>query len=317
MKTANPQSSRPAPLWLVVAAFVAIYLIWGSTYLGIRYAVESIPPFFMAATRHLVAGVILFTLARWQGARLPSAIEWRDATLIGCLLLVVGNGGVTWAEQTIPSGIAALLVALMPVWMVLCDWWRPGGQRPRALVGAGLVLGLGGVVALVRKQMGGSTPGYSWGVLVLLAASLCWAVGSVFSRTAHKPASPFLGVSLQMLTGGVIMLGIAGVRGEFREFSPAHVSAVSFWAWAYLTVAGSLVAYTAYVWLIHVSTPAKVATCAYVNPLIAVLLGCTIGHEAFTHDIFLAGALIIAAVVLVLRGGNSKSTPAPPTEDVA
>jgi drug/metabolite transporter (DMT)-like permease len=308
MKTETTDSHRHAPLGLVIAAFAIVYIIWGSTYLGIRYAVESIPPFLMAGSRHLAAGLLLFAFAIARGAKLPSLLEWRDAALAGTLMLVIGNGGVTWAEQMIPSGIAALLVALTPVWMVLVDWARPGGVRPRALVGIGLAVGLAGVVLLARKQMNGHSSAYGWGVAALLAASICWALGSVFNRTARKPESSFLGVALQMITGGVILFGIAALQGEPRQFSFAQVTALSFWSWLYLTIAGSLVAYTAYVWLLHASTPARVATYAYVNPLIAVLLGCTIGREVFSPEIYLAGGLIIVAVVLVLRGGAKPAT---------
>jgi len=316
MKTETSNSHRNAPLWLVVTAFAAVYVIWGSTYLGIRYAVESIPPFLMAATRHLAAGVLLFAFARLRGAKSPSLVEWRDATIAGALMLVVGNGGVTWAEQMIPSGIAALLVALTPVWMVLIDWARPGGVRPRALVGLGLVIGLAGVVLLARKQMSGTSSAYGWGVAALMAASICWALGSVFNRTARKPESAFLGVAMQMITGGAILLALSVAQGEAKQFSFARVTALSFWAWFYLTIAGSLVAYTAYVWLLHATTPARVATYAYVNPLIAVVLGCTIGREAFSPEMYLAGGLIIVAVVLVLRGGATKPTPGSPCEEV-
>ncbi len=303
MKT-NPTN---APLGLVIAAFAIVYVIWGSTYLGIRYAVESVPPFLMAGSRHLVAGVLLFTFAMTRGATLPSRVQWRDAAIAGTLMLVIGNGGVTWAEQLISSGIAALLVALTPVWMVLIDWARPGGKRPRALVGLGLVVGLAGVVLLAHKQMAGTSPAYGWGVAALLAASICWAFGSVFNRTARKPDSAFLGVSMQMITGGAVLLTLSALQGEVQRFSFAQVTAVSFWAWLYLTIAGSLIAYTAYVWLLHASTPARVATYAYVNPLIAVILGCTIGREVFSPEMYLAGGLIIVAVVLVLRGGATKS----------
>lgn len=317
MKTENANVTRSAPIGLLVAAFAAVYIIWGSTYLGIRYAVESIPPFLMASTRHMVAGALLFVYAMGRGARFPTLVEWRDAAVAGTLMLVIGNGGVTWAEQMIPSGIAALLVALTPVWMVLVDWARPGGVRPRALVGLGLIVGLAGVVLLARKQMHGTSAAYGWGVAALLAASMCWALGSVFNRSARKPASAFLGVALQMITGGAILFALSTVQGELQRFSFAQVSALSFWSWFYLTIAGSLVAYTAYVWLLHATTPARVATYAYVNPLIAVLLGCTIGHEIFSPEIYVAGGLIVVAVVLVLRGGAAKPVPRAVGEEAA
>lgn len=315
MKTNSNQVS----LTMVITAFAIVYVIWGSTYLGIRYAVESIPPFFMAGSRHLVAGMLLFTFAMMRSATLPTRAQWRDATIAGILMLVIGNGGVSWAEQLIPSGIAALLVALTPAWMVLIDWARPGGKRPRALVGLGLLIGLTGVVVLARKQMSGTSSAYGWGVAAVLTASICWAFGSVFNRTARKPKSAFLGVSMQMITGGLVLLGLAVLQGEAKRFSFAQVTAVSFWAWLYLTIAGSLVAYTAYVWLLHASTPARVATYAYVNPLIAVILGCTIGREVFAPDMYLAGGLIIAAVILVLRGGATPASTSqnPSNESIA
>ncbi|TAL02314.1 MAG: EamA family transporter, partial [Verrucomicrobia bacterium] len=279
------------------------------------YAVESIPPFLMAATRHLAAGVLLFVLAKARGAAWPSRVEWRDAAIAGALMLVIGNGGVTWAEQMIPSGVTALLVGLVPVWMVLCDWLRPKGTRPGALVLLGLAVGFAGVTLLARKQINGAGSGYAAGVAALMLSSICWALGSVFSRSARKPAAPFLGVAMQMIAGGAVLLALAAVRGEVKQFSFDQMTALSFGAWLYLTIAGSLVAYTAYVWLLHATTPARVATYAYVNPLIAVLLGCTIGHEIFSRELFLAGALIVTAVALVLRGGAVKPTVASPCEE--
>ena len=304
----------------MVTAFAIVYVIWGSTYLGIRVAVESIPPFLMAGSRHLVAGALLFAFARCRGASAPTLVQWRDAAIAGALMLVVGNGGVTWAEQTIPSGVAALMVALTPVWMVLFDWLRPGGVRPRLRVGVGLVIGFAGVGLLAHKQIHGAGAAYGWGVAALMAASICWAWGSVFNRTARKPPSPFLGVSLQMLTGGGALLALAGLRGEMNQFQFGNVTTPSLIAWLFLTLLGSLVAYTAYVWLLHHSTPARVATYAYVNPLIAVILGSTIGRETFTASHIASGALIILAVIVVLRGGATKPEtrtriePAPPVK---
>lgn len=304
-KTAIPDApERHAPLWLVVAAFAAVYIIWGSTYLAIRYAVESIPPFLMAGARHLAAGLALFAFARSRGAG-PTLAQWRDAVIAGALLLVIGNGGVTWAEQKVPSATAALLVALVPLWMVLFDWLRPGGVRPGAWVGAGLAAGIAGVALLARGHGEHHEASYGWSVAVLLAASIGWSFGSIFNRHARKPSSPFMAVALQMIAGGVILLALGGTQGEFQQFKLAQVTALSFGCWLYLTVAGSLIAYTAYVWLLHASTPARVATYAYVNPLIAVLLGCTLGHEVFTHELLVAGALIIIAVALIVRGGSS------------
>ena len=314
-ETTGPDSSaqRHAPYWLVIAAFAAVYLIWGSTYLAIRYAVESIPPLLMAGARHFTAGLLLYAFARSR-ATAPKWIEWRDAIIAGTLMLVVGNGGVSWAEQHIPSGTTALLVALVPLWMVVLDWLRPGGKRPRALVGAGLAVGFAGVALLARGHGEPHSAAYGWSVVILMAASIGWACGSLFSRTARKPSSAFLGVSMQMIAGGAVLLILAACHGEFGQFNFARVKAISFGAWLYLTIAGSLVGYTAYIWILHVSTPARVATYAYVNPLIAVVLGCTLGREMFSHALFIAGALIILAVILIVRGGAkpvAKNVPQP------
>ena len=295
--------TKSPPAWGVIAAFAAVYVIWGSTYLGIRYAIETIPPYLMAGTRFVAAGLVLFVFARVRGAAMPSRLEWRDATIAGCLMLTVGNGGLTWAEQAIPSSVAALLIALTPLWMVLFDWLRPGGSRPRVMVFAGLAVGLAGVALLARGNSESPSTARGWSVAVLMAASISWAFGSIFNRQARKPLSPLLGVGMQMIAGGGLLFALAIARGELAQFSFAQITALSFWAWLYLTVAGSLIAYTAYVWLLHASTPARVATYAYVNPLIAVLLGCTIGAEPFSNELFAAGALIVVAVALIVRSG--------------
>jgi drug/metabolite transporter (DMT)-like permease len=306
MQTETTDSHRSAPLWLLVAAFAAVYLIWGSTYLGIRYAVESIPPFLMAGTRNFIAGLLLYAFARMRGDGPPTRAQWRDAAIAGGLMLMIGNGGVTWAEQMIPSSVTALLIALTPVWMVLFDWLRPRGTRPGPVVLLGLAVGFAGTAMLAGGRWNGAGPAYGWGVAALMAASICWALGSVFNRNADKPASPFLSVAMQMIAGGGLLLGAATASGEWKTFSASQVTWLSFSAWLYLMLAGSLIGYTAYVWLLHATTPARVATYAYVNPLIAVLLGCTIGREPFSRDVLVAGTLIIAAVVLVLRGGAAK-----------
>jgi drug/metabolite transporter (DMT)-like permease len=314
MKSQN-LSSAP-PVWGVIAAFAAVYVIWGSTYLGIRYAVGSIPPLLMAGTRNLAAGLLLFAFARARGGEAPSRREWRDAAIAGGLMLMIGNGGVTWAEKVIPSSVTALLVALTPLWMVLFDWLRPAGVRPRPLVAAGLAVGFVGVTMLARGQGNSSGSAYGWGVLLLMVASISWAFGSIFNRHARKPASPLLGVAMQMFSGGSLLLILAVARGEVAQFSFARMTLLSAGAWLYLTVAGSLVGYTCYVWLLHNTTAARVSTYAYVNPLIAVLLGCTIGREAFSHELFVAGALIIVAVALIVRGGARQTPAATPSEEV-
>lgn len=300
--SAPPSESRPG-LTAVLAAFGAVYLIWGSTYLGIRYAVESIPPFLMAGSRFLTAGVLLYAFAVARGAGVPTRGQWRDAAVAGFLMLLVGNGGVTWAEQVIPSSVAALIVALIPLWMVLLDWLRPGGARPGPLVFIGVAVGFTGVMFLLRKPETAAGPAYTWGVLALVAATICWAMGSLFNRSARKPSSPLQSVAMQMVAGGGLMLVLGLACGEGRAFSWGAISAVSAWAWVYLTLIGSLIGFTAYVWLLGVSTPARVSTYAFVNPLIAVVLGCTIGREPFTSELVLASGLIVVAVALIVGSG--------------
>ena len=311
-RTRLPGARAPhkvAPFWLVVTAFATVYLVWGSTYLGIRYAVQSVPPFIMAGTRHLAAGVVLFAFTRWRGVAAPKWIEWRDAAIAGTLMLVIGNGGVTWAEQRIPSGITALLVALVPLWMVLLDWLRPGGKRPRAWVGVGLLIGIAGVALLARGHGEQHESAYGWSVAALMIAAICWAWGSLFSRSARKPKSPLLAVAMQMIAGGAVLLALAGAGGEFGQFAFQHVTRISFVSWLYLSIAGSLIAYTAYVWILQVSTPSRVATYGFVNPLIAVVLGCTLGHEVFSRELIAAGALIVLSVILIVRGGAQSTGP--------
>jgi drug/metabolite transporter (DMT)-like permease len=294
-------------VWTVAAAFAAVYLIWGSTYLGIRLAIDSIPPFFMAGARFVVAGSVLYAVMRRVGAPRPTPVQWRDATILGALLLLVGNGGMTWAETRVPTNIAALTVAGTPLWMLLLDWLRPGGRRPHGLVFAGLGFGFAGVALIVfsRDAHGHSVmdPG---GAMMLLSASLCWAAGSIFSRHAQQPKSALLAIAMQMLMGGVLML-LAGVAlGEGSRFHWQQITSLSAAAFVYLTIFGSLVGFTCYVWLLRVSTPARVSTYAFVNPLIAVVLGRLVLREALPAGVLVAGALILAAVVLITLKGRAK-----------
>jgi drug/metabolite transporter (DMT)-like permease len=309
--SATSMQSKP-PFWGIVAAFAAVYLIWGSTYLAIRYAVETIPPFFMAGTRFLAAGLMLYAFARFSGAAAPARRHWRDAAIAGGLMLMIGNGGVSWAEQVIPSAVAALIVAITPVWMVLFEWLRPGGIRPRIAVLAGLAVGFGGV-ALLASGDASLASAHFWGVAALVAASIGWAAGSIFNRAAQKPGSALLGVAMQMIAGGGLLLAISLALGEPGGVSLGQISSLSGLAWVYLVFAGSLIGFTAYIWLLKVSTPARVSTYAYVNPLIAVLLGCTIGREPFSTNLMFGAGLVIVAVVLIVR--SRPGTPPQPGKE--
>jgi drug/metabolite transporter (DMT)-like permease len=299
----SPQPGRA----LIIAAFAAVYLIWGSTYLAIRYAVDTLPPFLMAGSRFFVAGLILFAWAqRKRFIRLRWA-EWRDATIVGALLLLGGNGGVTWAEKTIPSSVAALMIAVTPLWIVLLEWREGRVGRPGPLVFTGLVLGFIGVAMLVlqgRGYDGGALD--HWGLAALSIATITWAFGSLFSRRATRPKSPLLAISMQMIAGGAVMSLVGVGVGETREFDISTVSALSIGAWLYLMIAGALVGFTAYVWLLGVCPPSKVATYAFVNPLIAVALGCTLGNEPFSLRLLAATALIGLAVLLIIRSGPNQ-----------
>lgn len=288
------------PSWLVFTAFAAVYLIWGSTYLGIRIAIDSIPPLLMSGGRFLVAGLVLYAAMRISGAARPTATQWRHAALIGALLLLVGNGGVSWAEQTVPTNMAALLIAGTPLWINLIDWLRPEGRRPRVLVVVGLCLGFAGVAIIVAsKDRLGQSIVDPVGAGVLLLASLCWAAGSVLSRHVPRSDSALLTVSMQMIAGGLFLTIAGGLLGEIQNFRWQQITPNSAYAFLFLTVFGSLVGFTAYVWLLQVSTPQRVSTYAYVNPLIAVLLGWLVLDEALPQGALVAGGLIIAAVVAI------------------
>jgi drug/metabolite transporter (DMT)-like permease len=281
-------------------AFAAVYLIWGSTYLGIRIGVESIPPFFLAGGRSFIAGSVLFAWLVARGARWPNALEWRRAAVAGILMLAGGNGLVTLAEQHVPSNLAALIIAGIPAYVVLLDWWRPGGVRPGRRALFGIALGSLGLVLLVRPGARDLAPGHWYGVAALVIAGWCWAAGSIYSR--YRPQYPNTAVAgaLQMMSGGALMLLVGLGRGELMDFSPAHVSAAGLTAFAYLTVFGSLVAFSAFNWLIPRTTPAELATSAYVNPVVALTLGWLVLGETL-HPVSLAGAAaIVAAVVIML-----------------
>jgi adenosylhomocysteinase len=283
------------------AAFAAIYLIWGSTYLGIRLALETLPPFLIAGVQSALGGLVLYVVARWHGAPLPRRDHWRAAAIVGGLMLGGGVGGITWAEQWVPSGSAALLIATVPLWISLLDWLQYGGGRPRGQTAAGLIVGLAGVALLIGPhQLGAGGRPDVVGALVLTAAAVCWAEGSLFSRGAPAPESPFLGTGMQMLAGGALLLALSAATGEWSPALLRSVSPRSLLALGYLTVFGSIVAFTAYIWLLKTAPPSRVATYAYVNPAVAFLLGWLAGDETLTARTLLAAATIVGSVVLIV-----------------
>lgn len=295
----DSSSGRPARAALVWA-FAAVYLIWGSTYLAIRIAIETLPPFFMAAVRFLLAGAILMTWARWRGADWPTRKEWRNTAVVGFMLLTVGNGAVVWAEQWVASGLAALLIATTPIWIVLVDWVFGDGVRPGPWLVLGLVWGLMGVGLLVSGQgMGLSTPQERIGAIVVLAGSFSWAAGSIFARDAAMPSSPVVATAAEMLVGGALLMVVAGISGELGHLDLSHVSMRSALALAYLIVFGALIAFSAYIWLLKVAPAAQVSTYAYVNPVVALFLGWAVLSEPITRRTILAAAVILSAVMLI------------------
>jgi drug/metabolite transporter (DMT)-like permease len=275
-------------------AFACIYVVWGSTYLAIRVAVETLPPFLMAGTRFLIAGAFLYVWAAGRGSPRPTPRQWRNAVVAGIPLFVMGNGGVSWAEQTFPSGLAALVVATLPAWLLLFDWLIGGRRGPKPVEVTGIGLGLAGVAVLATPPEGGSPVG----VAVLVGASIAWAGGSLFSRYADLPASAVRTAAMQMLAGGAVMVALGPALGETHRFSVAAVSADSALAFAYLVVA-AVVALPAYQWLLTVSSPALVGPYAFVNPVVAVALGWALAGEPLSGRTGLAVILVVAGVALL------------------
>lgn len=282
------------------SALSVVYIIWGSTYLAIRFAVETMPPFLSAAARFTISGGFLYFWRRLSGDPTPTSLERRNAVVVGLFLLVGGNGGVVWAVQYIPSSLAALLVATVPLWMILIDALRPDGARPGALALIGILIGLAGAIVLIGWTAGSATTANLTGALVVLVASLLWAIGSIYGKTASLPTSSLLTTGIEMLAGGVGQIGVAFLAGEFFDFEISAITSRSAFAWVYLTVIGTG-AFVAYAWLLRVAPIPLVATYSYVNPLVAILLGYFLGKELITPRILFAAGLIIGSVVLVSR----------------
>ena len=299
-------SASPPPRALVLGAFAIVYVVWGSTYLAMRVAIETLPPFLMAGCRFLVAGGVLFAVLRLRGAPPPGKAHWRNAWISGFLLLVSGNGLVVWAEQTVPSGLTALLIGLTPAWFALMDWLRPGGPKPHARTLLGILVGFGGVVLLVspRGAAAHGAPLNAWGVSALILAGISWAAGSLFSKHNSNGQSPWMTAALQMLCGGATLLLLALPAGEFKGAHADAVSMQSAIALLYLIVFGSWIGFSAYVWILKVSKPAHVATYAYVNPVIALFLGRMLLGEELNARVFLAAAIILAGVVIITLPKN-------------
>jgi len=277
--TSQPEGQKLFSMAHVVLGFAAIYLIWGSTYLGIRFAVETIPPFLMMGIRHSVAGVLVFAWARRRGAVVPTFKQWWWATIAGALLFLGGHGILGWAEQKVPSGLAALLCATLPLWTVLLARLDGSERHLGAKAWAGVLLGFGGVALLIGRD--------AWGqrldllaAAAVLASALCWVLGTSYTRQVQLPQSKVLSAAMQMICGGTLLLLVSVFSGEAGRASIHHITLKSVLSLAYLIVFGSIVAFTVYTWLVSVSSPSMVSTYAYVNPVIAVFLGWGLANEA-------------------------------------
>lgn len=300
-KRISPRAS-PFAIW---SALSAVYLIWGSTYLAIRFTVETTPPFISAAGRFIISGAFLCVWRSFAGDPHPTREEWRNASIIGIFLLVGGNGGVVWASQFIPSSLAALLVATVPLWMILFDALHHGDKPGRTALG-GIWVGFCGAVLLVGWSTSQASVEHLHGAIAVLIASCLWAIGSVYGKTAKLPSSPLGTTGIEMVVGGVVLILAASCFGEFGHFDLAAISRRSAAAWVYLTVIGPA-AFVAYAWLLRAAPIPLVATYSYVNPLVAILLGYFLGNEILTPRIILAAALIIGSVVLVSKTGRSSA----------
>lgn len=300
-----------SPVWL---GMLVLYVVWGSTYLGIAIAVETFPPFVMAAIRFLLAGAVLFGWSMLRAGRSfvwPTRREWRDSAIVGALLISGGMGMVAWGEQTIPSGIAALLIATMPVWVAILGGIFLGERLPRLAI-AGIAVGFAGVVILVGPSAyGGAGAMDPAGLAAIIISPLAWATGSLFaSHRAVLPSRPLVSTGAQMLTGGLVLVAMAAISGEWQTFEPAAISTESFAAFVYLTVIGSLVAYTTYSWLLGVAPLPLISTYAYVNPVVAVILGWMVLQEPIDARTLVAGAVIVFAVVLIVTARGRMQRPA-------
>jgi drug/metabolite transporter (DMT)-like permease len=293
----------------IILAFAAVYVLWGSTYLFIKYAIETIPPFLLGASRFVVSGGLLYALAVWRGAPRPTAAELRLAAVTGVLMLGLGNGGVMFAEKTVPSGVVALIVSCVPILVVLIDWLRPKGIRPRKTMFAGLALGLVGMVILIGpKAIIGQGNVDEIGAAVLLVGSIAWSIGTLMTRWANRPGSPLVFAALQMLAASAAMLVMSLISGDWRQFSWSGLTPLSMFSFWYLVIAGSIIGYTAYVYLLGVVSAAKASTYAYVNPIIAVVLGWLFANEPLGARTLIAAAVILGGVAIITSSQGAKST---------
>jgi drug/metabolite transporter (DMT)-like permease len=297
---------------IMIAAFAAVYLIWGSTYLAMKYAIETLPSFLMAGTRFFAAGSVLFLWARLSpDYERPRLVHWRTSLIVGGLLLLGGNGGVVIAQHYLPSSLTALLIATEPFWVILISWLLMGSSRPNLKVILGLLIGFIGVSLLIggRGLTTGEGNGQIFGIVLIVFSTIAWAAGSLYGLRAVSPKSALLAAGMQMLSGGLLMILVGTIIGEWQSFRISDVSTNSWIALGYLTVFGSLIGFTAYSWLLKNVEPSLASTYAYVNPVIAVILGWAIAGESLTGQMLVGAGIIIGSVVLITSQQKEKAYP--------
>jgi drug/metabolite transporter (DMT)-like permease len=301
VKFLNKLSTSNKKLFYIIITLVSVYIFWGGTYLGMKVAIETIPPFIMAGVRFLIAGAVLYFISRLMGVKRPNKKEWKGAGIVGALLLLGGNGVIAWAEQRVPSGIASLIVATVPLWIILFSWLGYHGKKPNTGVIIGIVLGLIGIGTLVLTP--GSIKGNHGidliGILALLFASLSWSFGSLYSRRAVLPKSPLMSTALQMLVGCALLLLVSFFLGDWSKLHVSEISFRSYVAMGYLIFFGSIIGYNAYIWLFKNAEPSLVSTYDFVNPIIAVFLGWLLAKEKLNSNSLIASVIIISAVIII------------------
>jgi drug/metabolite transporter (DMT)-like permease len=297
---ANAITEAHRPTWKTLLAFAIIYFVWGSTFLAIRVGVREVPPLVLAAMRFSVAGAVLYGWMLARGERSPTARQWGSASLLGIVIFVFDYGLLFWAEQRVPSGIAAVMLATIPAFMALSEIIFLRTQRLTARLGLALLIGLGGVAVLVSRSLNlGGAPIDRVGAAALIFASISWSIASAMTRKLPLPQSKVMSSGAQMLAGGVFLTLAATAFGEFRNFHPSAVSRGAWFSLLYLIVAGSIIGFTAYVWLIHHESPTKVGTYAYVNPIVAVLVGYFLGGEALSSRTILGTLCVLISVIVI------------------
>jgi drug/metabolite transporter (DMT)-like permease len=306
------------PTWMTLLAFAIIYFVWGSTFLAIRVGVREVPPLLFAAMRFFIAGFVLYGWMLAHGERSPTPRQWASVSLLAMLIFVCDYGLLFWAEQRVPSGIAAVMLATIPAFMALSEILFLRTQRPTLRLAVALLIGIAGVAVLMSRSLNlGGAPIDTLGAAALTAAAISWSVAAALTRTLSLPASKVMSSGAQMLAGGVFLTVIAGVLGEFRDFHPSTVSRTAWLCLLYLIVAGSIIAFTAYVWLIHHESPTKVGTYAYVNPIVAVLVGYFLGGEALGLRTIVGTVCVLISVIVITIIPTKKPEAALPVKDTA